>query len=552
MFFKKVQNYRQDIMKILLHLQIIKSFKKLQLFLLLLLFYNFFIIFSFANPIDDIPKEKEVFPELEIIEGQLSELSLRLNQNEDRKYKFLAETLIASFGYNGDRPEEIICPLDYYNIRPVVSGFAFSNRFLFTLKERLNYDLSADIKLESYNFSGSREIATFWGSPLPYRYFAESNLIFGHVELKARNPDISCSIGNFYPASFSDLIYSSPLNLSVYGPDKLPSRGLRMGASIYPLSLELIWGIDSCPYNNIFMKEDTFLWGGRGGLFLKPVNIGLTFIQAKRTFLQDTLALDLSSELTESLSLKGEFSRSFFEEKNEGGSAFRVSLEKRWGKFILGGQYIWVSPSYDPLGLHENFTQRELLGISRLANNRQGLDTYILFPWDRGEIKCELMHFTQILPSKLANTKGIFLDPLFPVSIGENLSSGTFTAFQFSLNKNIGSYTFIKGKFELVKLYRPSIYYNIDFTQTTCLIEAEVQPLNSFSIGCGLIYVKRYGDWFTYNNSCQFTPLFKSELEINKTLSVSFEYRNLMAFDERDSMNNFNFNQAIVRTRINF
>jgi hypothetical protein len=53
----------------------------------------------------------------------------------------------------------------------------------------LNYDLWANIKLETYSFSGSDNISTFWGVNQNCGYYPSSDLTNGSVELKAREPE---------------------------------------------------------------------------------------------------------------------------------------------------------------------------------------------------------------------------------------------------------------------------------------------------------------------------------------------------------------------------
>ncbi|MEQ8188033.1 MAG: hypothetical protein ABRQ39_08695, partial [Candidatus Eremiobacterota bacterium] len=441
---------------------------------------------------------------------------------------------------------------DYYNIRPVESGFSFTRRFEFKLKSRLNYDLWANVNLETYSFSGSPDISTFWGVNQNCGYYPSSDLTDGSVELKAIDPDISANIGSFYPMSFSELIFTSPRNLSVYGPPVLPARGLMMAGRLKPLTMEFIWGITPDYYmknNMVYKGHDRIFWGGHMSISFGKGKGGITFIQSSRNGIpQDIYGLDLSYNLSKTLSLKGEVATSFFGHDKIDNSAFTLTVEKKIGSLIFCGEYLWISPGYDPFRLHKTFTERELLGTGRLACNRRGFDLYLMIPLDRGEVKIEFLRFSQILPDKYDNE--LYMDSLFPLLYNDDKNlRGDFTALELYLNRNISSDLSLKGHFEMVNLFRPSPGY-VDFTQTTVLLEVNYRPLDYLTLGAGLVYLNRHGTWYSQVDSSQFIPAFTIDFNVNNSLSVSLEQRNLVTDDFMDSLNDYNVSQTGVKCKI--
>ncbi len=525
--------------------------------LIVLIFSVFFlssVCFTFANPMNDtkIESDRDIMTvSAEKVENSLKSLEERTDRLEDMDYSICGDTVINSFCYNGNRPEEYIRPFDYYNIRPVESGFSFSRRFEFKLKSRLNYDLWANINLETYSFSGSGNISTFWGVNQNCSYYPASDLTNGSVELKAREPDISASIGTFYPLSFSELMFTPPRNLSVYGPPVLPVKGLMMAGHLKPLTVEFIWGINPDYYiknNMVYKGHDTILWGGHMSLSAGSGKGGITFIQSSKNGMpQDMYGLDIAYNLSKNLSLKGEVATSFFGNDKRDNSAFIFTVEKKIGSLIFSGEYLWISPGYDPFRLHKTFTERELLGTGRLACNRRGFDLYLMIPLDRGEVKVEFLRFSQILPSKYENELSI--DSLFPLYKDDKNLRGDFTALELYVNKNIASKLSIKGHFEMVNLFRPYPAY-VDFTQTTCLLEINYRPLDYLTLGAELVYLNRHGTWYSSVDSSQFMPAFTIDFTVNNSLSVSLEQRNVATDDFIDSLNNYNVSQTSVTGKI--
>ncbi len=485
----------------------------------------------------------------EKIEDSLKSLEERTDRLEDMEYSICGDTVINSFCYDGNRPEEYIKPFDYYNIRPLESGFSFSRRFEFKLKSRLNYDLWANINLETYSFSGSGNISTFWGVNQSCGYYPSSDLTNGSVELKSIGPDISASIGTFYPLSFSELIFTSPRNLSVYGPPVLPVKGLMMAGSLKPLTVEFIWGINPDYYikNNMAYKgHDTILWGGHMSLSSGHGKGGLTFIQSSRNGIpQDMYGLDIAYNLSKTLSLKGEVATSFFGNDKMDNSAFTFTVEKNIGSLIFSGEYLWISPGYDPFRLHKTFTERELLGTGRLACNRRGFDLWLMMPLDRGEVKIEFLRFSQIVPTK----NEFYMDSLFPPYNDDKNLRGDFTALELYFKRNIASELSLKGHFELVNLFRPSPA-SIDFTQTTYLLEVNYRALDYLTVGAGLVYLNRHGTWYSPVDSSQFMPAFTIDFTVNNSLSVSVEQRNVVTGDFIDSFNDYNLSQTSITGRL--
>ncbi len=510
--------------------------------------------FTFANPMNDakIESDRDVMSvSVEKIEESLKSLEERTDRLEDIEYSICGDTVVNSFCYHGNRPEEYIKPFDYYNIRPVESGFSFSRRFEFRLKGRLNYDLWANIKLETYSFSGSDNISTFWGVNQNCGYYPSSDLTNGSVELKAREPDISASIGTFYPLSFSELIFTSPRNLSVYGPSVLPAKGLRMAGHLKPLAVEFIWGINPDYYiknNMVYKGYDTIFWGGNLSLSSAYGKGGITFIQSSRNGIsQDIYGLNIAYNLSKTLALKGEVATSFFGNDKRDNSAFTFTVEKKIGSLTFCGEYLWISPGYDPFRLHKTFTERELLGTGRLACNRRGFDLYLLMPLDRGEVKVEFLRFSQILPAKYNNE--FYMDSLFPIYKDDKNLCGDFTALECYFNRNIASKLSIKAHVEMVNLFRPAPA-DVDFTQTTCLLEVNYRPLDYLTLGAGLVYLNRHGTWYSPVDSSQFMPAFRIDFIVNKSLSVSLEQRNVVTDDFIDSLNDYNVSQTSVTGKI--
>jgi hypothetical protein len=531
-----------------------KIMNKVLIFLFFYIFFSCPVFFAFANPINDkkIESDRDIMSSsAEKIEETLSGLEEKTDSIEDIKYSICGDTIINSFYYKGKKPEEYIKPFDYYNIRPLESGFSFSRRFEFKLKRRLNYDLWASVNLETYSFSGSGDISSFWGVNQNCGYYPSSDLINGCVELKASEPDISVSMGSFYPFSFSEMIFTSPRNLSVYGPPVLPARGLRMSGNIKPLTMEFIWGVIPDYYmkdNMVYKGHDTILWGGKFSLSSRKGKGGITFIQSSRNGIpQDIYGLDISYNLSKTVSLKGEIGASLFGQDKIYDHAFRLAIEKKIGNIIACGEYLWISPGYDPFKLHKTFTERELLGVGRLASNRKGFDFYLIFPLDRGEIKLEFLRFSQILPGTYDNE--LYMDPLFPIYENDKDVRGDFTALELYLNKNIGSEWSIKGHFEMVNLMRPSPC-EVDFTQTTCLLEINYKLLDYLTIGGGVVYLNRHGTWYSSVDSSQFMPAFMIDFTVNSSLSVSIEQRNVIVTDFMDTSNDYNVGQTSIRGKI--
>lgn len=525
----------------------------------------FFVIypgFASASPMKDSFQQITIENATNIIEENVNKIKERVNEIEDDSLFFESQFISNSFGYKGNSPEDMVKPFDFYNLRPMKSGFSFSNRSNFTFSKRLNYDLMAEFNLKTYSFSG--DSLPFWGVFSPYGDFSQetSTVAYGSVKFKAKEPDISGTFGDFYSTSLSELVYSSPQNFSIYGPETLPARGFRLGANIKPLSFELIGGIEK---ERIFFPffqtsndpESIFLIGGRGSFSFNSFNMGTTYLHSeKEQFFQkqDTLALDFSREISGDLIFKGEFSRSIFRNLySRGANSFRISLGKEWGNFFMKVEYIWVSPFYDPFQLHKTFTERELLGIGKLANNRGGLDFYFLFPLKKGEIKLELLYFSQIeATSRIAEEKEKFLfpsiyDPLFPFY---SEKKGTFKALQSSYSNYINEKICIKGGIEIVNLFCPSSFKSIDFTQATCLLEADFRLTDYFLLGTGLVYLKRKGTWYTIDDISQITPLIRGEIKINENFSLSLEHRNIIMKDFLDYDRNFTMNHTTLEASV--
>jgi len=534
-----------------------------------LFFHKFFFLFiisifffsssslALANNGSPLPEdEKDVIERnVESLEEDLSSLNDSLDSLEDARYFFKGETIINSFGYKGELSEDLVEAFDYYNLRPVKSGLSFSNRFEFRLAGRLNYDLMADLRLESYSFSG--DPYSFWGVPPPYGNFAGSKEIpftFGHLNLRATDPDITAGFGTFYPSSWSDLVYSPPVNSSVYGPELLPARGCRLGFSLNPLSFELIGGIQEEQFSSYLFDKDNisspFFAGGRGRVSFEDMSFGFSLLHSERdTGLQDSLSLDTKISFSDAFDFSGELCRSIFYNSsfNEDAYAFRFGLEGGGDSFLFKGDYIWVSPSYDPAGFHRNFSRRELLGSSRIASNRKGVDLYVLFPFERGEFKGEFIYFSQIHGGYSGSQ--VFSDPLFSPSLGEPAS---VTSFQSSVNYCLTDNIEMKGDFEFVRLFRSSGFDGTDFSQTTYLFETDFRVSSHFTLGGGFVYVKRKGFWNSSIDASQVMPLLKGEAEVSDFLSLSIEYRGIISKDFLSPLRDYDINQTTVRAVISF
>ena len=510
-------------------------------------------LLAVANPVKDSVKDEKNTVNRAIcsIEEDLYSLEDDVDALENVRYSFYEEGLINYFTYSGDTEESIIKPFDYYNIRPVKSGYSYSNKFMFNLSGRINYNLFADLKLEAYSFSG--DTLSYWGSAPPYGGLSFQNkalpVVFAGLDLKSNDPDIRGSFGSFYPSSFSELFYSSPQNPSIYGPETLPAKGMRLGINVKPLSLEFITGIQNrdlflWEWEDINKTPSPFFAGGKGKVLIKNISFGFSFLHSEIPGnMEDNWSLDTKFKIFKDIDFYGEFCRStFYSDFRESANAFRLGLEKDWTEIYFRGEYIWISPSYDPLSMHRTFADRELLGAGRLANNRKGIDLCLIYPLGRGEVKGEFMYFSQIDGGK--GTGKIFIAPLFP-SLSED--TGNITAFQLSANYKLSSSVELKGEFEIVRLFRSSSLKEIDFTQNSFLFEADFTITDNLKLGGGIIYLKRKGFYTSSSHMSQLIPLLKGEAKINDNFSLSIIYRKLVTKNFLNRARDYELPQTTVR-----